>query len=472
MFFAAAKRAEIKDANPEASFGELGKLQGSTWRALSEEDKKEYNEKAAEDKLRFNREMKEYNAKKSSGIGNEPAANTSKQQSNNTTTQRIQPTSNAAYDNTLAPQQNNNRSVVNLGSGNESDMSGPDNVISWKETLVAGTDAPPLSSNLESSVEEEFGGNNDNDPFENFSDSGDGANGQVTLFEKEGEEDLTGLQHLLGGYGTDDSSDEEHPTAVSSLKIAAPQADQQIRSRHIDIVNSPTDVNDTYDFMSTGATSEEGIKSPTKNNVSFSSGSVSTAMEVTKSSEVISNPTEGDEAERRINKIITVHKEKMGKFTTYSVQVLKKLNDQKESIYAADLSELAKVRHSQYTNELQKWREENPSLPMESGEERDQLLQQKNELNSELKGAQQGMADNANNPVVLGMIQNGMKKIEDELEEVNDKLDPLAGKKTSLKRKFEDIYQQDMKKLKIDGNENKAPVQVKNMWSALSLSVD
>ena len=51
MYYVAAKRPEIKDANPEASFGELGKLVGAAWKALSEEDKKEYNEKAAEESL-------------------------------------------------------------------------------------------------------------------------------------------------------------------------------------------------------------------------------------------------------------------------------------------------------------------------------------------------------------------------------------------------------------------------------------
>ena len=60
MYYVAAKRPEIKDANPDASFGELGKLVGAAWKALSEEDKKEYNEKAAEDKARYKREMKDY----------------------------------------------------------------------------------------------------------------------------------------------------------------------------------------------------------------------------------------------------------------------------------------------------------------------------------------------------------------------------------------------------------------------------
>ena len=60
MYYVAAKRPDIKDANPEASFGELGKLVGAAWKALSEEDKKEYNEKAAEDKARYKREMEDY----------------------------------------------------------------------------------------------------------------------------------------------------------------------------------------------------------------------------------------------------------------------------------------------------------------------------------------------------------------------------------------------------------------------------
>eukprot|EP00613_Pedinella_sp_CCMP2098_P071977 CAMPEP_0171913252 /NCGR_PEP_ID=MMETSP0993-20121228/11615_1 /TAXON_ID=483369 /ORGANISM="non described non described, Strain CCMP2098" /LENGTH=754 /DNA_ID=CAMNT_0012547207 /DNA_START=29 /DNA_END=2293 /DNA_ORIENTATION=- len=47
MFFAEAERETIKAENPEATFGELGKLTGAKWKTLSEEDKTSYNAQAA-----------------------------------------------------------------------------------------------------------------------------------------------------------------------------------------------------------------------------------------------------------------------------------------------------------------------------------------------------------------------------------------------------------------------------------------
>lgn len=40
--FSNAKREEVKQANPDADFGKLGKLLGEMWRALSEEEKAKY----------------------------------------------------------------------------------------------------------------------------------------------------------------------------------------------------------------------------------------------------------------------------------------------------------------------------------------------------------------------------------------------------------------------------------------------
>jgi len=62
MFFSVAKRSEIKDANPDASFGEIGKLVGVAWKELSDDKKAKWEEKAKQDKLRYKNEMDEYSA--------------------------------------------------------------------------------------------------------------------------------------------------------------------------------------------------------------------------------------------------------------------------------------------------------------------------------------------------------------------------------------------------------------------------
>eukprot|EP00586_Coscinodiscus_wailesii_P005793 CAMPEP_0172483170 /NCGR_PEP_ID=MMETSP1066-20121228/10046_1 /TAXON_ID=671091 /ORGANISM="Coscinodiscus wailesii, Strain CCMP2513" /LENGTH=319 /DNA_ID=CAMNT_0013246883 /DNA_START=249 /DNA_END=1208 /DNA_ORIENTATION=+ len=67
MFFSNAKRAEIKEENPDATFGELSKLIGAEFKALSSEEKSYYIEQADEDKLRYQREMAEYSPPSSDG---------------------------------------------------------------------------------------------------------------------------------------------------------------------------------------------------------------------------------------------------------------------------------------------------------------------------------------------------------------------------------------------------------------------
>jgi len=410
------------------------------WNSLSPGDKMKYYKLASDEKIRYDKEMKIYNAKKSSGgIRSEPAIDniSSTLQQNDNATQRIQLTSNVADNYTSAPQQNNNRTVVNLGSGgvgNESEMSGPDHAMNWQAALAAGTAAPPLSSNIDSSAaklnlpEEEFGGYNDNDPFENFSDSG---------------EDFTGLLDSLGE--SKEMSSEELPAAKSSLKIAAPLADHE--SLYTESAKSPTDVNDPHGSVPTATSNHE---------------------EGSKSSEDVSNLI-GSSAEERINNIVTGHEEEMEDYTTRSIQVLKKLNDEKEQILVKSITAIAMVRVSQHNSELEKMKDENTSLPMEPGAERDVLEQKKEELESELAEAEKGMTDNANNKVVLSILQNGIDKKEDELTEVNNKLNPFAGKEATLKRKFEGVYQEDLKRLKIDGEKNKAPVRVASMWNALTM---
>lgn len=58
--------AEHRDAyiaeHPDAKFVDVGKAMGEMWRNLDEEEKEEYIEKAAEDKVRYQNEMAEYEA--------------------------------------------------------------------------------------------------------------------------------------------------------------------------------------------------------------------------------------------------------------------------------------------------------------------------------------------------------------------------------------------------------------------------
>jgi hypothetical protein len=39
MIFSSENRSRIKEENPEATFGEMGKLLGAKWREMSEDDK-------------------------------------------------------------------------------------------------------------------------------------------------------------------------------------------------------------------------------------------------------------------------------------------------------------------------------------------------------------------------------------------------------------------------------------------------
>ncbi|KAI8885347.1 HMG box protein, partial [Backusella circina FSU 941] len=56
MFFSQANREKIKQENPDATFGQLGKILGEKWKAMSEDDKKPYNDKAKADKERYEKE--------------------------------------------------------------------------------------------------------------------------------------------------------------------------------------------------------------------------------------------------------------------------------------------------------------------------------------------------------------------------------------------------------------------------------
>ncbi|KAG9036829.1 Non-histone chromosomal protein 6 [Tulasnella sp. UAMH 9824] len=53
MYFCKDWRDRVKAENPEASFGEVGKLLGAKWKELDEEEKTSYIEQAAKDKARY-----------------------------------------------------------------------------------------------------------------------------------------------------------------------------------------------------------------------------------------------------------------------------------------------------------------------------------------------------------------------------------------------------------------------------------
>lgn len=62
ILFANSRRGAIKAENPDISFGDLNKQIGAEFKALSAEDKKPWEEKAATDKARYKEEMENYSA--------------------------------------------------------------------------------------------------------------------------------------------------------------------------------------------------------------------------------------------------------------------------------------------------------------------------------------------------------------------------------------------------------------------------
>jgi hypothetical protein len=60
MFFSNENRARIKEENPDATFGGLGKLLGEEWRGLTSAEKKPYDKMNAEDKKRYTKELAAY----------------------------------------------------------------------------------------------------------------------------------------------------------------------------------------------------------------------------------------------------------------------------------------------------------------------------------------------------------------------------------------------------------------------------
>merc|ERR1719261_184491 len=66
MIYSQKNRSKIKESYPDLSFGDLAKKVSETFKQLSAEEKKKYEDLATEDKVRYEREMKAYKAKKAS----------------------------------------------------------------------------------------------------------------------------------------------------------------------------------------------------------------------------------------------------------------------------------------------------------------------------------------------------------------------------------------------------------------------
>ena len=60
MFFSAAKRAEIKEANPDMKSTDISKELGVLWKALSDDDKKPFELLAANEKELYDKAMAAY----------------------------------------------------------------------------------------------------------------------------------------------------------------------------------------------------------------------------------------------------------------------------------------------------------------------------------------------------------------------------------------------------------------------------
>jgi hypothetical protein len=63
MYFAGEMRATIKEENPDATFGEMGKLTGQKFKALTPEEKSKYEALGAKDSERYKKEMAAYKSK-------------------------------------------------------------------------------------------------------------------------------------------------------------------------------------------------------------------------------------------------------------------------------------------------------------------------------------------------------------------------------------------------------------------------
>ena len=60
MMFSSSKRDAIKKSNPEATFGEVGRLLGAAWAKCTQKEKDDWTKKAATQTAKY---LKEFNAR-------------------------------------------------------------------------------------------------------------------------------------------------------------------------------------------------------------------------------------------------------------------------------------------------------------------------------------------------------------------------------------------------------------------------
>lgn len=67
MFFANEQRENVRAENPGIAFGQVGKVLGERWKALSQKQRDPYEAKAAADKKRYEDEKAAYQANAGNG---------------------------------------------------------------------------------------------------------------------------------------------------------------------------------------------------------------------------------------------------------------------------------------------------------------------------------------------------------------------------------------------------------------------
>lgn len=67
MFFANEQRENVRAENPGIAFGQVGKVLGERWKALSQKQRDPYEAKAAADKKRYEDEKAAYQANSGNG---------------------------------------------------------------------------------------------------------------------------------------------------------------------------------------------------------------------------------------------------------------------------------------------------------------------------------------------------------------------------------------------------------------------
>lgn len=60
MFYAVENRAKLKEKNPDATFNDLSKLVGESWKKLTDKQKQPYITKSDSDKTRYQQAAKDY----------------------------------------------------------------------------------------------------------------------------------------------------------------------------------------------------------------------------------------------------------------------------------------------------------------------------------------------------------------------------------------------------------------------------